>query len=85
MAGSDLAPPSCLRRPPGSAPGHGQGLAQARLALAGRTNQEIGAELFISARTVEWHLKKVFMKLGISSRKGLRDALPARGHAVTAG
>ena len=54
----------------------------ARLALAGRTNPEIGAELFISPRTVEWHLKKVFMKLGISSRKGLRDALPARGHAV---
>ena len=56
----------------------------ARLALADRTNQEIGAELFISPRTVEWHLKKVFTKLGISSRKGLRDALPARGHAVTA-
>jgi DNA-binding CsgD family transcriptional regulator len=54
----------------------------ARLALAGRTNPEIGAELFISPRTVEWHLKKVFMKLGINSRKGLRDALPARGHAV---
>jgi DNA-binding CsgD family transcriptional regulator len=54
----------------------------ARLALAGRTNPEIGADLFISPRTVEWHLKKVFMKLGISSRKGLRDALPARGEAV---
>ena len=56
----------------------------ARLALAGRTNPEIGAELFISSRTVEWHLKKVFMKLGISSRKGLPDALPARGDPVVA-
>jgi DNA-binding CsgD family transcriptional regulator len=54
----------------------------ARLALAGLTNPEIGAELFISPRTVEWHLKKVFMKLGISSRKGLPDALPTRGNAV---
>jgi DNA-binding CsgD family transcriptional regulator len=50
----------------------------ARLALAGRTNSEIGTELFISPRTVEWHLKKVFTKLGISSRKGLPDALPTR-------
>jgi DNA-binding CsgD family transcriptional regulator len=54
----------------------------ARLALKGRTNAEIGTELFISPRTVEWHLKKVFMKLGISSRHGLRDALPARDDAI---
>jgi DNA-binding CsgD family transcriptional regulator len=50
----------------------------ARLAVTGRTNSEIGAELFISPRTVEWHLKKVYVKLGITSRGGLRDTLPAR-------
>jgi DNA-binding CsgD family transcriptional regulator len=52
------------------------------LARDGRTNPEIGAELFISPRTVEWHLHKVFTKLGISSRKELHDALPDRDRAA---
>jgi DNA-binding CsgD family transcriptional regulator/tetratricopeptide (TPR) repeat protein len=47
----------------------------ARLAAGGQTNPEIGAQLFLSPRTVEWHLSKVFGKLGISSRKELRPAL----------
>jgi DNA-binding NarL/FixJ family response regulator len=52
-----------------------QEIQVAELAAAGQTNAEIGGQLFLSPRTVEWHLRKVFGKLGISSRKDLTAAL----------
>ncbi len=49
----------------------------ARLVAQGLTNPEIGAALYLSPRTVEWHLRKVFTKLGVSTRRELRRPLPA--------
>ena len=54
----------------------------ARLARDGFSNPEIGAQIFLSPRTVEWHLSKVFGKLGVSSRKELRAALSEVGAVI---
>ncbi|MFF5075545.1 AAA family ATPase [Actinoplanes sp. NPDC000266] len=52
-----------------------QEAAITRLVISGRTNQDIAAELFLSPRTVEWHLRKIFTKVGITSRRELTEAL----------
>jgi ATP/maltotriose-dependent transcriptional regulator MalT len=55
----------------------------ARMARTGLSNPEIGERLFISQHTVAYHLRKVFTKLGISSRNQLARALPAEASLVT--
>jgi len=56
----------------------------AQIAAQGCTNPEIGEQLFLSPRTVEWHLRKIFTKLGISSRRELSAILQSAEHVVPA-
>ncbi|XVU29263.1 AAA family ATPase [Actinoplanes sp. CA-054009] len=75
-----LATGEAVRRRTAEAPPGEELTAQERqialLARDGYSNPEVGERLFLSPRTVEWHLRKVFGKLGIESRRQLRDVLP---------
>jgi DNA-binding CsgD family transcriptional regulator len=75
LAAAGLAPTSRLDRDRAGLTA--QELVVGRLAAAGRSNREIAAELVVSIKTIEYHLRNAFNKLGITSRRQLADRLPA--------
>ena len=77
LAGSGLHPAS--RRGGDLAALTSQELVVARLAAAGRTNREIAGELVVSVKTVEYHLRNAFQKLGITRRRELGTRLAEVG------
>src|SRR5258707_13964671 len=81
-AGRDLQPTGETARKRPIATADEQLTAQeaqiARMARDGLSNPEIGVRMFISGRTVQYHLRKVFTKLGIESRSQLDRVLPDR-------
>ena len=78
-AAGTLPCPGQVHPPPSVLPGQRN---QLPATCGGRTNPEIGAQLYLSARTIEWHLRKIFIKLGIGSRRELADALTRHGHGT---
>ncbi len=83
----ELAAAGGTARQPASSPGGGltpQELQVAALAAAGFTNLEIGSRLFISPKTVDYHLGKVFRKLGVGSRRQLASVPIDKAETVPA-
>ncbi len=60
-----------------------QELHVAQLAVEGLSNKEIGARLYLSHRTVGYHLHRIFSKTGITSRSGLRPVLASASHPAS--